>query len=244
MGKTLLCRRFLSTLGNEYVAAYIPNPLLDLRGMLMAIAEELGAGIDRPSDQHHLIKTVNHALLKHARQGKRVIIFLDEAQALPIETLEALRLLSNLETEKRKLVQIVMFGQPELDDKLDNPSIRQLNQRISFSYQLAGLSEKETALYVAHRLQVAGYAGEGLFSARALGALHKHTKGVPRLINVLAHKSLLAAYGEGATKISRQHVVRAAQDTPAAFQGVRLPVGNFAMFAAAIVGIAALFYVA
>lgn len=244
MGKTLLCRRFLATLGKEYVAAYIPNPLLDLRGMLLAIAEELGAPVDRPSDQHHLIKTVNHALLGFARQGKRVIIFLDEAQALPIETLEALRLLSNLETEKRKLVQIVMFGQPELNRKLSQPSIRQLNQRITFSHTLTGLSAKETAKYVNHRLRVAGNAGESLFTPRALRTLYKYTNGVPRLINVLAHKSLLAAYGEGKAQVSHKHVIRAAIDTPAAIQDMRVPFGGLAMLSAAIIGAAALLFIA
>jgi MSHA biogenesis protein MshM len=244
MGKTLLCRRFLSTLGDDCVAAYIPNPMLDLRGLLLAIAEELGAEVDRQADQHHLIKAVNHALLGFARQNKRVIIFLDEAQALPIETLEALRLLSNLETEKRKLVQVVMFGQPELDHKLAQPSIRQLNQRIAFQHQLSGLSANETNQYVSHRLRVAGYSGEHLFTAGALAALYKHTGGVPRLINVVAHKSLLAAYGEGKPRVSRQHVLRAAHDTPAAVQATNVPFGGLALASAAIAGVAAWLYVA
>ncbi len=244
MGKTLLCRRFLSTLRGDYVAAYIPNPMLDLRGLLLAIAEELGAEVDRQADQHHLIKAVNHALLGFARQNKRVIIFLDEAQALPVETLEALRLLSNLETEKRKLVQVVMFGQPELDEKLAQPSIRQLNQRIAFHHRLSGLSAKETSQYVSHRLRVAGYAGQQLFTAGALRALNKHTGGVPRLINVIAHKSLLAAYGEGKPAVSRAHVLRAAQDTPASLQRTPLPFGGLALASATIAGVAAWFYVA
>ena len=244
MGKTLLCRRFLSTLGDDYVAAYFPNPMLDLRGLLLAIAEELGAEVDRQADQHHLIKAVNHALLGFARQNKRVIIFLDEAQALPIETLEALRLLSNLETEKRKLVQVVMFGQPELDHKLAQPSIRQLNQRIAFQHQLSGLSANETSHYVSHRLRVAGYSGEHLVTAGALAALYKHTGGVPRLINVVAHKSLLAAYGEGKPRVTRQHVLRAAHDTPAAVQATNVPFGGLALASAAIAGVAAWLYVA
>jgi len=191
-----------------------------------------------------LIKAVNHALLGFARQNKRVIIFLDEAQALPIETLEALRLLSNLETEKRKLVQVVMFGQPELDHKLAQPSIRQLNQRIAFQHQLSGLSANETNQYVSHRLRVAGYSGEHLFTAGALAALYKHTGGVPRLINVVAHKSLLAAYGEGKPRVSRQHVLRAAHDTPAAVQATNVPFGGLALASAAIAGVAAWLYVA
>lgn len=244
MGKTLLCRRFLSTLGDEYVAAYIPNPMLDFRGLLLALAEELGAPADRGADQHALIKTVNHALLGFARKGKKVIVILDEAQAMPIETLEALRLLSNLETEKRKLVQVVLFGQPELDQKLAQAPIRQLNQRITFHYQLGGLSKQETEQYVSHRLRVAGYAGDRLFAPGSIAALYKHTRGVPRLINVIAHKALLAAYGEGVPQVSRQHVVRAALDTPAAAHPVRSFRPGLALAAAAVFGVAVWFYVA
>jgi MSHA biogenesis protein MshM len=244
MGKTLLCRRFLSTLADDSVAAYIPNPMLDLRGLLLAIADELGAGVDRQADQHHLIKNVNHALLRCARQNKRVIIFIDEAQALPIETLEALRLLSNLETEKRKLVQVVMFGQPELDQTLAQPSIRQLNQRIAFQHRLSGLSADETSQYVSHRLRVAGCAGEQLFTGGALAALYKHTGGVPRLVNIVAHKSLLAAYGEGTARVSRRHVQRAACDTPAAIRVTNPLFGGLALVSAAFAGVAAWLYVA
>jgi len=244
MGKTLLCRRFLSTLGDDHVAAYIPNPMLDLRGLLLALAEELGAPVDREADQHALIKAVNHALLGFARNGKKVIVFLDEAQAMPIETLEALRLLSNLETEKRKLVQVVLFGQPELDQKLAAAPVRQLLQRITFQHQLRSLSKNETEQYVSHRLRVAGYAGDQLFARGSIAALYKHTGGVPRLINVIAHKSLLAAYGEGASQVSRKHVVRAAQDTPAAIHRTWSPRRGFALAAAAISGVAVWLFIA
>ena len=243
MGKTLLCRRFLSTLGDDYVAAYIPNPMLEPRGLLLAIAEELDARVDRHSDNHQIIKSVNQVLLGLARQGKKVFVFLDEAQAMPVETLETLRLLSNLETEKRKLVQVVMFGQPELDEKLAQPSIRQLNQRITFQHHLGGLSKQETGQYVAHRVQVAGYVGDRLFAAGAIGVLYRHTRGVPRLVNVIAHKALLAAYGEGKPQVSRKHVVRAAQDTPAAVRGDHAPVGGLAVVTAVVVG-AVLWFVA
>jgi len=183
-------------------------------------------------------------LLGFARQRKRVVVVLDEAQVMPIETLEALRLLSNLETEKRKLVQVVMFGQTELDKTLSEPSIRQLNQRIAFQYQLCGLSRKEAEQYVSHRLRVAGYNGDSLFAAGAVKALYKHTGGVPRLINVIAHKSLLAAFGEGKHQVSRQHVVRAAGDTPAAVQVTRARTVALATASTVIAGIAMWFYMA
>lgn len=238
MGKTLLCRRFLATLGDDHVAAYIPNPMLEPRGLLLAIADEFDAQVDRDADNHQIIKAVNLTLLGLARQGRKAFVFLDEAQAMPAETLETLRLLSNLETEKRKLVQVVMFGQPELDEKLRQPSIRQLSQRITFQHQMRGLSKLETAQYVAHRLQVAGYVGDRLFEAGSVDALFRHTQGVPRLVNVIAHKALLAAYGEGKSQVSRKHVVRAAQDTPASRRVARSPVVGWLAGTAVAIGAA------
>src|SRR4029077_19033160 len=154
-------------------------------------AEELGVAVPRDADQHQLLKSINHALLTFARQGKTVVLCLDEAQAMPIETLEALRLLTNLETEKRKLVQVVLFGQPELDQRLAQESVRQLRQRIAFQYRLAVLDRAEVDHYMAHRLRVAGYRGNRLFSHPASRAVHRVTGGVPRLVNIVAHKALL-----------------------------------------------------
>jgi MSHA biogenesis protein MshM len=220
-GKTLLCRRFLATLSPSHVTAYFPNPMLDPRGLLLALAEELRVPVERDADQHALIKTLNHALLDFARAGKKVVVCMDEAQAIPAETLEALRLLTNLETEKRKLLLVVLFGQPELDAKLAQPEVRQLLQRITFHYRLSPLSRKETAYYLLHRLQVAGYVGDRLFRSAAADAIFRASRGVPRLINVLAHKAMLAAYGEGRHYVSGRHVRRAIRDTPAAAVPVR-----------------------
>lgn len=215
-GKTLLCRRFLSQLDDENVTAYLPNPLLDSHGLLLALAEELRLDFDRDDDPHRLRKALNHALLEHARAGKRVVVCLDEAQAIPLETLESLRLLSNLETEKRKLFQVVLFGQPELDVKLAHESVRQLQQRITFQYHLSPLSRRELEYYISHRLKIAGYMGDRLFNTAALDALYRASRGVPRLINVVAHKAMLAAYGEGRHYVSAAHVRKAAGDTPSA----------------------------
>jgi MSHA biogenesis protein MshM len=215
-GKTLLCRRFLAQLDEENVTAYIPNPLLDQHGLLLALAEELRIDFDRDEDQQLLVKALNQALLEHARAGKRVVVCLDEAQAIPLETLESLRLLSNLETEKRKLFQVVMFGQPELDEKLAHESVRQLQQRITFQYHLSPLTRRELEYYIAHRLRIAGYMGDRLFSRGALDLLYAASRGVPRLINILAHKAMLAAYGEGHHYVSAAHVRMAARDTPSA----------------------------
>jgi MSHA biogenesis protein MshM len=143
---------------------------------------------------------------------------MDESQAMPIETLEAVRLMTNLETEKRKLLQVVLFGQPELDRKLATESIRQVRQRITFQHDLEGLDEQEVGSYFAHRLRVAGYSGAPLLARGARRALYQASRGVPRLVNILSHKALLLLYGEDGAQIQHRHIHEAAKDTPAAVQ--------------------------
>lgn len=216
-GKTLLCRRLLQALPAGAVSAYLPNPYLAPRTLLMALAEELGLPPPPADlDEYHLLQAVNRTLLDHAAAERSVVLCIDEAQAMPLETLEALRLVSNLETEKRKLIQIVLFGQPELDTRLADPAVRQLRQRIAFHYRLRGLERNEVDNYLAHRLRVAGYRGEGVFSAGAVRGVHRASRGTPRLINILANKALLAAFGEGRQRVSAGHVRRAAADTEGA----------------------------
>ena len=215
-GKTLLCRRFLSMLDARFVSAYIPNPYLEPRTLMFALADELGVTLPREADQHRLMKELSRALLNFARQGKTVVLCLDEAQAMPQETLEALRLLTNLETEKRKLLQVVLFGQPELDERLAHSAVRQLRQRITFQYRLTALSVEEVDHYLAHRLRVAGYRGSRLFAPAAVRQMHRASGGIPRLVNIIAHKSLLLTFGEGLQQALPQHVRIAAADTPAA----------------------------
>jgi MSHA biogenesis protein MshM len=212
-GKTLLCRRFLATLSEDQVVAYLPNPMLEPRILLLAIAEELGLGLVGLDYQFHLLKQFNQHLLDLASRGKKVVICLDEAQSMPLESLEALRLLSNLETEKRKLLQVVMFGQPELDHKLANPAVRQLRQRIVFHYRMPGLKQEEARHYLAHRLRVAGHRDGEVFPPASARLLFRWSSGTPRLVNVLAHKSMLLAYGEGKSRVSRAHVTLAGRDT-------------------------------
>jgi MSHA biogenesis protein MshM len=215
IGKTMLCRKFMSTLDKDFVTAYIPNPFLEPRTLMMALADELEIPQEKDVDQHQLLKAITHRLLVLARAGKRVLLCLDEAQAMPLETLEALRLLTNLETGKRKLLQIVMFGQPELDRKLGQESIRQLNQRISFAYHLGPLTKDDLEFYVSHRLNVAGFTSSRLFNRDAVRLLYKASGGIPRLVNILAHKSLMLAFGEGKQLVSKTHVKAAAIDTGA-----------------------------
>ena len=213
-GKTLLCRKFLSTLGPSWVSAYIPNPNLEPRVIQLALAEELG--VSGSAEPHRLEKDLTQRLLDIARQGKRVVLCMDETQAMPLATLETVRLLTNLETEKRKLMQVILFGQPELDRKLASDSVRQLRQRITFQYTLKALTRSEVADYVAHRLTIAGYSGPAVFTTAALRAVHLASRGIPRLVNILAHKALLVVYGEGGRTVDRGHVKAAVEDTPTA----------------------------
>lgn len=215
-GKTMLSRKFMASLGEDYVTAYVPNPYLEPLTLLRAIVEDLGVARKASGDQHRLLKTLTQGLMDFARQDKRVVLCLDEAQAMPLETLEALRLLTNLETEKRKLLQIVLFGQPELDSRLDSPSIRQLKQRITFHYRLGALSRDELEYYVNHRINVAGHGGGRLFSGAALRLLHRASGGIPRLINILGHKALMMAYGHGRPRVDWRDMRAAVKDTPAA----------------------------
>jgi MSHA biogenesis protein MshM len=218
-GKTLLCRKFMATLGDGFVTAYIPNPYLEPRTLMLALADELGIELAKDADQHQILKSLMERLLQLAAEGKRVLLCLDEAQAIPVESLEALRLLTNLETEKRKLLQIVLFGQPELNRKLALTSIRQLAQRITFHYHLGPLSRDDLDFYVAHRLRVAGFDGARLFTRAAVRRLYRASGGVPRLVNILAHKALMLCYGEGGHRVSGGHVRLAARDTLATARG-------------------------
>jgi len=166
-----------------------------------------------------LLNQLNVRLINLTASGRRVVVCVDEAQSMPTQTLEALRLLSNVETEKRKLLQIVLFGQPELNDRLAQSDLRQLRQRISFSYTLGPLDFAGFQGYLAHRLQMAGYQGVPLFTLAAQRKLFKAAKGVPRLVNILAHKALMVSYGCGLHHVDVGQVKAAVADT----EGVTLP---------------------
>lgn len=212
-GKTLLCRKLLNEMPPKYVSAYIPNPYLQPDELRLQIAQELQVKVEGEPSQQWLSHALQQRLLEINQQGQTVVIVLDEAQALPSESLEALRLISNLETESRKLLQIVLFGQPELDERLAQRTHRQLRQRISFSYHLRAMSLPEVATYISHRMQVAGYKGPPLMSPRIVAMMHRASRGIPRLINVLCHKVLLLSYGEGTYVITPQQMRLAVADT-------------------------------
>lgn len=221
-GKTLLCRQLLKTLQGECITAYIPNPDMGPNDLLMALAQELDAPLPKRPNRHALLQALQTTLMAHNLAGRRVVVCIDEAQAIPMRTVESLRLLSNLETEKRKLLQLVLLGQPELDIKLAHPDIRQLLQRITFSEHLGPMLPERVPVYLAHRL---GRAAVGpvtdiqVFEPSAAQALARYSRGVPRLLNVLAHKCLMLAYGEDVHRVTVTHVELAAKDTP----GVVMP---------------------
>ena len=212
VGKTMLCRKLLNTLSEEFFTAYIHNPYLEPTSLLLAIADELGVDCAPTQDRHTLLKRITAHLMECDVSGRGVVLCLDEVQAMPVETLETLRLLTNLETEKRKLLQVVLFGQPELDKLLSEPSIRQLKQRLTFSYELVPLNRLGLLSYVRHRLSIVQHNRRMLFSRGALKVLYSASNGIPRLINILCHKALMAAYGRGDEEVDRTHMQAAVHD--------------------------------
>ncbi len=217
-GKTVLCRQLLKTLQGEFVTAYIPNPDMGPDDLLLALAGELGVVASQPPNRHQIMQGISECLLQHAAQQRRVVVCIDEAQAIPLRTVESLRLLSNLETEKQKLLQIVLLGQPDLDDKLARPEIRQLLQRITFSEYLGPMALQRVPVYLAHRLATAALneaADPQIFTPEAAEVIAQASGGVPRLINVLAHKCLMLAYGEDLHSVTAAHARLAVRDTEA-----------------------------
>ncbi|KTD50726.1 ExeA family protein [Legionella quateirensis] len=212
-GKTLICRILLNSLKDEYVTAYIPNPDQTADGLRFSVASELGVQPDEHWTQYQLLEAINTRLLDLHRAGKKTVLIIDEAQALPDSCLEAIRLLTNLETEESKLLQVVLFGQPELDTKLDQPSLRQLKQRFTFSYDLQPLARNDLEKYLSHRLAKAGYTYGCMFTEAAKWRLYRASGGLPRILNILCHKSLLVAYGQGKLQVNGRAVSRAIADT-------------------------------
>ncbi len=214
-GKTLLCRQLLNELAQgDFVTAYIPNPMLSASELPQLLANELGLQEIALLQGQALLTSLTAQLIHINQQHKTVVLIIDEAQAMPVETLEALRLLSNLETETHKLLQIILFGQPELDEKLAAYGLRPLQQRITFSYYLKPFNVLQTRAYIQHRLIIAGHTYGPLFTDKALNAIHHASGGLPRVINILAHKALLVAYGKGLTQVNRACVKQALNDTP------------------------------
>jgi MSHA biogenesis protein MshM len=210
-GKTLICRKLLDGLDAEFNTIYIPNPYMHSSALFDAVLQELGAaGRDAGEDQ---LARINKCLIENAREGRSTVILLDEAQSIPDESLEAIRLLSNLETGKNKLLQIVLFGQPELDERLAQNNVRQLRQRIMHHYQLKPLARESIGSYLQHRIRSAGYRGPELFDHAAQNRVYKLSHGIPRLINVLCNKALMLSYASGEFYVNSKHIEAAAADS-------------------------------
>jgi MSHA biogenesis protein MshM len=212
-GKTLLCRKLLNEIPEHFVTAYIPNPYLNPDELRRAVAVELGIKQAQRMSVQLLTQRIQTRLLELHSLGHSVVLILDEAQALPEDSLEALRLFTNLETETRKLMQVVLFAQPELDDRLAKIEFRQLRQRITFSYKLRAMNENEVQQYIQHRLEVAGYKGAVLFPKRICQGIARASEGVPRLVNILCHKMLMLTYGQGHYKMTVKLLKIAVKDT-------------------------------
>jgi len=219
-GKTMLCRKLVAQLPGSVDSVYLGNPSLSADDMLAAILADLG--VDSPeSGRQARLAQLNTTLLARHEAGRRVVVFVEEAQGIALDNLEFLRLLTNLETATDKLLQIVLFGQPELDAQLADPRIRQLKDRITLSLNLSPLTESEVAAYLRARLAVAGYRGPDLFPAPLIARMAQLSGGLSRRINVLADKTLLAAYAGQTHTLTPTHLDAAAND--ADMQPARAP---------------------
>jgi MSHA biogenesis protein MshM len=215
-GKTLLCRRLLNSLQDEdIVSIYIPNPALSPEALWRAMGHELSLPITS-LDIYQVQEKIQQSLLSLAQQGRAVVLVVDEAQCIPENSLEALRLNSNLEAESRSLIQIVLFGQPELDILLAQNRFRQLKQRITYSAELKPMDDASLQHYIQQRMILAGYRGMPVFEKKAIKLMVKATEGIPRLINIIAQKALLSAFGRGQYSVSKADVRAAVNDTEGA----------------------------
>lgn len=212
-GKTMLARVLIGRLPPQLRAIYLADPLMDRRELLAVLADELGCA-DRAGDTpHRLLRAVQEALVADFASGRQVVLLIDEAHAMPADTLEQIRLLSNLESERHKLIKIALFGQPELDVLLDRPDMRQLKDRITQHFRLDPLEPDDVAAYIDFRLRAAGYRGPVLFGHAAAARIARDSGGLTRRINVLADKALLSAYARSAHSVTAADAQRAAADT-------------------------------
>ncbi|MFN0040708.1 MAG: ExeA family protein [Burkholderiales bacterium] len=212
-GKTMLCRVLQTRLPENVETVYLANPSVSPDEILHAIAFEMHLSLPRDAGRLQVMHAINEYLLERHAQKKQVVVFVEESQGMPISTLEEVRLLSNLETKQHKLMQIVLFGQPELDENLRQPQIRQLRERITHSFNLAPLNEQDVMAYLGFRLRAAGYRGPDLFSKRVIRHLADASSGLTRRINLIADKALLAAFADATHNVSLRHVKAAIADS-------------------------------
>jgi type II secretory pathway predicted ATPase ExeA len=212
-GKTMLCRMLGEKLPKRIEVVYIMNPRLPPDMILHAIALEMRLPITPQENRLQVMQTLQTRLLEKHAQNQQVVVFIEEAQEMPLETLEEIRLISNLETTRHKLLQIVLFGQPELENNLSAPNIRQLKERITHSFYLEALTRQEISEYLRFRMHAVGYRGPPIFSSSAVRLLTRVSKGLVRRVNILADKALLAAFANGVHIIRPKHIRLAARDS-------------------------------
>lgn len=212
-GKTMLCRMLETLLPQNVESVYLANPSVAPEDVLHAIAFELHLPLPEGADRLHVMHALQHYLLERHAENRRVVIFIEEAQGMPLATLEEIRLLTNLETKHDKLLQIVLFGQPELDENLNASQIRQLRERITHSFHLGPLGPDEIGEYLIFRLRTAGYFGPQLFTKGAIRKIAAASQGLVRRINILADKALLAAFAENAYSVESRQVAKAIRDS-------------------------------
>lgn len=212
-GKTMLCRMLQVELPEKVEVVYLANPSLSPENILHAIAFELKLNVTEKDNRLKVMNELQNYLLDRHADNRQIVVFVEEAQGMPIATLEEIRLLSNLETTQNKLLQIVLFGQPELDQKIATPEIRQLKERITYSFQLAPFKKDDVKDYLNSRMRTCGYRSDDVFEPSAIIGISKYSKGLLRRINILADKALLAAYAGNTHKVTSRHVKIAARDS-------------------------------
>lgn len=226
-GKTMLCRLLEERLSDRLEIVYLGNPSLSPSDILYAIAMEMGLLLPPEATHLQLIQLLHQALLKRHAKGHQVVVFIEEAQGMPIKTLEEIRLLSNLETSQHKLLQLVLFGQPELDQNLLLPEIRQLKERITQNFHLPPFNRKDVAAYLHFRMKNVGYRGPEVFNAAAVRAIARSSRGLVRRVSILADKSLLAAFSKGSHLVKASHVRAAIADSEFSHSVLVPVVGGF-----------------
>jgi MSHA biogenesis protein MshM len=228
-GKTMLCRMLESKLPEHIDVIYLANPTLNRQEVAYAISGELGLEVSGKRIDE-VIRMLQADLIARHANGRQVVLLVEEAQAMPLETLEEIRLFSNLETARHKLLQIVLFGQPELDQHLDLPRMRQLKERITHHFTVPAMPADEIGEFLAFRMQAAGYDGPPVFSPGAVNRIARVSRGIVRRINILADKALMAAFADDSPRVEARHAQAAIADSAFA-AGPRLPLSAMAAVA-------------
>lgn len=215
-GKTMLCRKLINTLEfypERYTTLFLPNPVLNEESAMLALADEMKLNTGDQMNYRDLLRVITTELTRLAAQNKHIVLCIDEAQAIPEDTLKAIFLLTQIDAPNDRNLQLVLFGQPEITNLLSQPGMTKLQEQLECTYHLPKLTREETEVFVEHRLRKAGYGGPQLFSKEALDLIFDASQGILRLTNILSHKAMMVAYGKGKLKVTGEHVKAAMDDT-------------------------------